>query len=288
MLPFAVSICILSLVQAALVALPGAGPGVRPLLARLPLGRMSGWGWAAILPISVAAVVFGVRVAPQSAQDLTYLALIAVPPLAALALALVVRGARPKLALAVPALFGLAWLDRRGLAGEGAAVVLSGLSCVTLGALLAELAPAHWLKLGIVVMALVDTALVVADLLQAPNNVLNAAHPVAGLPQFQRSLFGSAVMGYGDLFVAGVLGAVLAGQREMQRRAAALALGLGLAMNLLFFVIDELPATVPIALSLVLLELARRRRAPPELDHAAAFSTPSSSRQLAASTRSAS
>jgi hypothetical protein len=59
-------------------------------------------------------------------------------------------------------------------------------------------------------------------------------------------------------------------------------------MNLLFFVIDELPATVPIALSLVLLELARRRRAPPELDHAAAFSTPSSSRQLAASTRSAS
>jgi hypothetical protein len=288
MLPFAVSICILSLVQAALVALPGAGPGVRPLLARLPLGRMSGWGWAAILPISVAAVVFGVRVAPQSAQDLTYLALIAVPPLAALALALVVRGARPKLALAVPALFGLAWLDRRGLAGEGAAVALSALSCVTLGALLAELAPAHWLKLGIVVMALVDTALVVADLLQAPNNVLNAAHPVAGLPQFQRSLFGSAVMGYGDLFVAGVLGAVLAGEREMQRRAAALALGLGLAMNLLFFVIDELPATVPIALSLVLLELARRRRAPPELDHAAAFSTPSSSRQLAASTRSAS
>jgi len=45
--------------------------------------------------------------------------------------------------------------------------------------------------------------LVISNLLAAPNNSLNAAAPVADLPQLQRVLFGSAVMGYGDLFIAG-------------------------------------------------------------------------------------
>ena len=159
-------------------------------------------------------------------------------------------------------LFALAWLGRHGLPGEGAAVLLSALSCLTLGALLGSVTPARALKAGIILMAVIDTGLVVSDLLAPPNQVLNAAHPAAGLPQLQRALFGSAVMGYGDLFVAGLLGALLAGRRDLQRRAALLALALGLAMNLLFLVVDELPATVPIALTLVLLELAQRRARP--------------------------
>jgi hypothetical protein len=114
-------------------------------------------------------------------------------------------------------------------------------------------------------MALVDAALVVADLLQAPNNVLNAAHPAAGLPQLQRALFGSALVGYGDLFVAGVVGAMLATNPRLQRRGALLAAGLALLFNLLFFVVKELPATVPIALALVIIDaheagLGRLRR----------------------------
>ena len=32
-------------------------------------------------------------------------------------------------------------------------------------------------------MAVADTALVVSELLQHPNDALNAAHPAAGLPQ---------------------------------------------------------------------------------------------------------
>ncbi len=111
-------------------------------------------------------------------------------------------------------------------------------------------------------MACADAALVIADLLQAPNNALNAAHPAGGLPRLQAELFGSAVMGYGDLFVAGVLGGLLAmtGTRSRQLTGALLVALLAVAFDFLFFVVDELPATVPVASALVILVWASRRR----------------------------
>jgi hypothetical protein len=187
-----------------------------------------------------------------------------VPLLAALALGWLAWNAhppRPARALAVLPLFALAWADRTGLAGEAAALALSVLSCVALGVLLAAVTPPRWLAGGIVAMAVADTSLVVSDLLQRPNNALNAARPAAGLPQLQSAVFGTAVMGYGDLFVAALLGALLAiaAGRRSQLRGAALAALLAGAFDLLFFFIDELPATVPIALALIILVLARRR-----------------------------
>jgi hypothetical protein len=256
-MPFWLSIACLSIFQGALVALPGVLDA--PVLARL-----RGGGWAAVLPVSVGAFVLIARGAEQaSAEGLTYLALVAVPPLAALALALLGRGAKPGLALLAGALFALAWADRGGLAGNGAATVLSGLSCVSLGVLLAAITPRRWLALGIVAMALVDTSLVVSDLLQSPNDALNAAAPAAGLPRLQSASFGSAVMGYGDLFVAAVFGGMLAadGLPRRQWSGAALTAVLALAFDLLFFAVDELPATVPVALALVVLELSPRRSA---------------------------
>jgi hypothetical protein len=249
MLPFWLSISLLSLAQGALVALPGGRP--IPWLERLR-SRL----WAAIPPLSVVVFVFAARAAESaSAESLTYFALVAVPVLAALALGWLAHGARPALALAVAPLFALAWADRSGLAGQAAALGLSGLSCVALGVLLAAATPVRWLAVGIVLMALADTALVVSDLLQQPNEALNAAHPAAGLPKLQAALLGSAAMGYGDLFVAGVLGGMLAraGDRPRQLRAAVLVACLALAIDLLFFAVNELPATVPVALATILL-----------------------------------
>ena len=254
MLPFWISIALLSLSQAVLVAAP------QTMSFRL-FERLRSRGWAAIPPLSVLAFVLVARAAEQrSAESLTYLALVAVPVLAALALGRFIRGARPGLAILVLPLFGLAWGDRGGLAGEVAALVLSGLSCVTLGVLLASVTPSQWLGVGIVLMAIADTALVVSDLLQHPNDVLNAAQPAAGLPRLQSTTVGSAVMGYGDLFVAGVLGALLAVGREGsdQARAAVLVAVLALSSDLLFFFVDELPATVPVALALIVVALRRR------------------------------
>jgi hypothetical protein len=215
----------------------------------------SGW-WALVPAVSVIGfVAIGSAAEAASATALTYIALVAVPLLAALALGWLMHGARPALALLVPAAFALAWADRGGLAGESAAVALSGLSCVALGALIAAVTPTRWLALGIVAMALADSALVISDLLQQPNNALNAAHPVASLPRLQYEAFGSAAMGYGDLFVAGVLGGLLAtaGDRALQSRGAWLIALLAIAFDLLFFAVDELPATVPVALGLLIL-----------------------------------
>jgi hypothetical protein len=260
MLPFWISIAALSVVQGAVVALPGAlvtaSSAGRLRRAADTLLALRTRAWALIPALSVVAfVVVAGAAAHPSARALTYLALVAVPLLALLAAAL--RGARRwRLAVAaVPALFALAWADRGGLAGDSAALVLTALSCVALGTLLAWVTPVRWLGTGLLAMAAADTALVVSDLLQKPNNALNAAHPAAGLPRLQSAVFGSAVMGYGDLFAAACLGALLAlaAGRSLQRRAAVLTALLALALDFLFFAVDELPATVPVALTLLVL-----------------------------------
>jgi hypothetical protein len=254
---WASDVCLVG-VQSAVVALPGRTP--LPGLERLARRLSSRW-WALVPLASIAGVVFAIRAAAGTADGLTWLALVAIPPLAAATLGWTMRGARPLLAPLAAVLFALAWADRTGLAGEGAGVVLSALSCVTLGVLLVAVAPHAWLKVGIVLMASVDAALVTAQLLQPANDVLNAAAPPVGLPQLQRAVFGDALIGYGDLFIAGVFGALVAAEGGRQGRAALLVLALALAFELLFLVLSVLPATVPVALALVVREATRRRTA---------------------------
>ena len=251
MLPFWLSIGALSLAQAALVAAPKAP--ATGLLMRL----QSRW-WALVLPLSIVVVIFAVALESASARFLTYLALVAVPPLAAAALGWLLHGARIWLALLAIPLFALAWAAAGSLSGETAALALSALACVTLGWLVACVVPPRWTALGIYVMAAVDAWLVFSNLLQEPNSVLNAATPAANLPRLQLASFGSAVMGFGDLFVAAALGALLASDRRLQLQGAALAALICPAFDLLFFFVDQTPATVPIALTLGCLELINR------------------------------
>jgi hypothetical protein len=254
-LPFWLSIGILSLVQALLVALPKAPV---PALARSLRSR---W-WALVLPLSIVVVIAAIALTSATANFLTYLALVGVPPLAAVALGWLTPGGRPIFTIAVVPLFAVAWAARGSLGGGAAALTLTALACVTLGWLVATAVPPRWLALGIYAMAAVDTYLVAGDLLQGPNAVLNTASPGAGLPRLQLAHFGSALMGFGDLFVAAVLGALLASySRRLQLRGAGLAAVLCVSFDLLFFAVGELPSTVPIALTLAALEVDRRVRA---------------------------
>ncbi|MGN6169911.1 MAG: hypothetical protein ACTHQQ_17340 [Solirubrobacteraceae bacterium] len=263
-LPFLPSDAAMLGLQAGVVAAP------RPVTRPRMLDRFTGRWWALVPVGSIVAVIFAIRYASGTATGLTYLALVAVPPLAALALAWAARGprrwplGRVLFGIVVTGvLFALAWADGNSLVGQGAAALLSALSCVTLGVLLAAVAPSGWLKLGIIAMAAADTWLVISDLLQAPNAALVAAAPAAGLPRLQSETFGSISMGYGDMFVAGLLGAVLASNRATQRAAALLTLLLASAMDVLFLVLNELPATVPVAVALIVIEsvgVYRRRR----------------------------
>ncbi|HXW58943.1 MAG TPA: hypothetical protein VEJ23_05640, partial [Solirubrobacteraceae bacterium] len=89
MQPFWISIALLSLLQGATVALPRA-------LRAPSLARLRDRSWALVLPASVIAFVFVTRAAEHaSAQGLTYLALVAVPLLSAIALGWLSQGARP-------------------------------------------------------------------------------------------------------------------------------------------------------------------------------------------------
>jgi len=266
---FAVSISILGLVQAALVALPA--PFRVAWLDRLRSP------WLALIPaLSIVVVVGAIELDAGSATALAWLALVTVPPLAAVGLAFLVHGSRPSWALGVLALFALAWAAKGSLAGEAAAMALSGLGCVTLGWLLVSTVPARWLRLGVYAMATIDAVYVSADLLQGPNAVLSVAVPVADLPQLQAVHFGHAQMGFGDLFVAALVGCLLAqlpadgpirqGHLDVSARrqwvGAGLTAVLALTFDLLFFAVDELPATVPVAVSLALVTwLERKERA---------------------------
>jgi hypothetical protein len=247
-LPFIPSDAAVLALQAAVVAAPKPAP-------RLAIAqRLRGPAWALVPIASIVVVVFAIRFLSDTASGLTYLALVAVPPLAAAGLGWACRGSRPLAAIGAGMLFAVAWAAPKTLVGEGAAALLQALSCVTLGVLLAAVTPSRWLKLGIVAMACADTWLVVSDLLQAPNAALIAAHPAGGLPRLQSVLFGSASFGYGDLLVAALLGAVLASNAARQRYAAVLTLVIAALFDLLFLVVNELPATVPVALALIAVE----------------------------------
>jgi hypothetical protein len=236
--------------QAVLVALPGAG------VPRWVRARATA-RWALVLPLSIAVVVGAIAVLPNVADVLTWVALLLVPPGAALALGWAMRGAWPPLALLAAPLLALAWASQSSPGGELAGAALAALSCVTLGRLLAGVAPTPWLKAGIVAMAIVDAVLVFSNGLEQPNAVLNAAVPAPGLPQLQYASFGPANLGYGDFFVAGVFGGVLAAEGARAWRWALVTYGLAEAFTLLFYVTDTLPATVPVAAALLVREALR-------------------------------
>jgi hypothetical protein len=243
------------IVQAAAVAAPRRPP--RPAW----MERLSGPGWAVVPIASIVGCIFAIQYFSSTANGLTWLALIAVPLLAAVALGWAAHGGRWWLAPLFAPMFALAWFDRHSLVGQGSATLLCALSCVTLGWLLAAVTPPGWLKLGIVAMAVADSWLVLSDLLQAPNNTLVLAQPAPHsglhLPRLQSETFGSINMGYGDLFVAGVFGAVLARERRSQALGALLTLAIAGLFDLLFLTLSELPATVPVALAMIALEARR-------------------------------
>jgi hypothetical protein len=153
----------------------------------------------------------------------------------------------------------IGWAQQDTLFGDIALAALTALSCVTLGRLLAGLVALAWLEAGIVAMAIVDAILVFGNQLQGPNQVLNTAVPAAGLPQLQFLSMPHASLGYGDVFVAGVFGGVLARRGQPQWRAALLVLALSVLWDLLFFVFDTLPATVPVAVAVLIVRLTGNR-----------------------------
>jgi hypothetical protein len=258
-LPYTWNSVLLDVVQAALVALPAAG--LPPLVRRVAGSR--GRIWSLIMPVSIVAVVAGVPALPGAAITLTWLALLAVPVLAAATLGWGMHRARPAWAVAAVPMLAAAIAFEGETAGDVGALLLTALSCVALARLLCGVVGGDrgtngqtWVRAALVAMAVIDAVLVFSSALEEPNATLNAAVPAEQLPRLQFVTFGGASMGYGDVFVAAVLGAVLAAEgasRRTQLLAAVATFVASTVFSLLwaFDAISTLPATVPVAVVLL-------------------------------------
>lgn len=236
-----------SVAQAALVA--ATAGSAAPLWIRALRHR----AFALVPLISLVGVVALLRAWPEQAHVFATAALVLVPLLAFVA----ALRAGPIPALLVVAMIVTVLRDGESLAGQLAALGLIGASCMLLGALLVELTPPQWLGAGIAAMAAADLVLVAGGVLGPASDVLNAGVVGEHLPQLQRVELGPLEMGYGDVFLPALVGALLAAHARPRAWAAGLTLGFALAAGLVFLAFDRLPATVPVALALLVVEGVR-------------------------------
>ena len=96
--------------------------------------------------------------------------------------------------------------------------------------------------------------LVASGFLAPATLALNSAGVTESLPQLQRVELGPLTMGYADLFLPALVGALLATRARTRHWVALLTLCFALAAGLVFLVADRLPATVPVALALLVVE----------------------------------
>jgi hypothetical protein len=237
----------LCLVQATAVTLPG-----RRL--RLPVA-LHGRAWALVLPGVLVAFVVALGLDSSLATRLAELAVVT-PLLALLAPLVAERRSRVALGAASAVVLGL-WLQHGELGGLARAVTIA-CACALLGSLLAAVAPSRALRAGLVALAVLDVILVVSGDVETTSNALHQAVAPAGLPSYQDATLGPATMGYGDLFGAAVLGALLTSEGRSRGRAAALVLACALAFGLLLLVFTTLPATVPLLAGLLVRAQERR------------------------------
>jgi len=242
---------LLDVAQSLCVALPAAG---------IPafLLRVGGRGWALVAPLSLVLTVAAIGASSASADALTWIALMLVPLGCALALGWAAHGARPRLALVVVALLAAALAAPEGPLGRVARLLLIVGSCVTAGRLLAGGAPLRFLKAGVVAMAAIDAVFIFADLFDEQNAAFDSAVPAAGLPQLQVADIGDTSTDYGDFFVAGLVGAILAAERRPQAAAAVATLAMAQIYNQLLLVVDSISETAPPALVLLAFEAWHR------------------------------
>jgi len=242
---------VLDAAQAVCVGLPAAGLPVW-------LARLTGRGWALVAPLSVVVVAIALSATTASADVFTWIALILVPPGCALALGWAAHGARPWMAVLVLPLLAVAFVAPDDPLGRAARLALIVGSCVTLGRLLAGGTPLAFLKVGVVLMATIDAVFIFGDFFGTENAHFNAAAPAVGLPRLQVADIGDVATDYGDYFVSGLVGGILAAERRPQALAAVATFAALEAFNQLFAVVDSLPGTVPPAA--VMLAFSVRRR----------------------------
>jgi hypothetical protein len=208
------------------------------------------WVWIVTPPVLFAASVFALGSLPESAELMTMLAVVAVPVLATLAATRLAWGSRPAWAVAIPVLL-VASMSADKLAGQVGTTLLCALSAVALGAGLVRLGGARWVMIGLSALAAADIVLVADGRVQAAARALSESH-VGRLPELSHVALGTFTLGYGDLVVAGIVGAIASRRPGGQLRVAGLTALLMLLEGGLMAGSGPYPATVPVVGALLL------------------------------------
>jgi hypothetical protein len=241
---------------AALCAAQGA-------LVAAPSGGRRGGRRHALLGLAApaAAMVVGVgviRLLGSGADLLTWLGTIGTP-IAAAAVGWAARWRLAAVPVAVAAvMYVVAW-QGSGRAAEVAGVVLIGAACLAIAALVAAVAPARQLALGLVILVALDTYLVWGNRQVEPVTValqhvhlprLGVAHHSHPLPSLQQVTLGNSTMGWLDFLAPALLGALLGRRLRWRLGAAAVMAAAAFAWGLLLLVTSPIPATVPVLAAL--------------------------------------
>ncbi|WCB96980.1 hypothetical protein DSM104299_05750 [Baekduia alba] len=218
--------------------------------------RSRRWAVALLAPpaIFVAMVALLAR-NPDAAQLVLQIATVGVPALAAFATKDLSRRGWPAIVTGLLAA-ALLWSDE--LVGQVAVLALLVLSCVAIGSLMPRLGHPTALAAGAATLALTDVILVVLGPVGAAADALDSVR-LGHLPSFGEAVVGNVHMGYGDLAIAGIAGAIAARSPGGASRVGFLTLVLFLAEAALLAGPKAYPATLPVVAALALDALWRLR-----------------------------
>ncbi len=253
-LPFTWNFVALCVVQALAVL----GPRPSPTWARVRSRAILG----AIPLLAIGGVVVFMGNVDGAAERAVDLAAVATPALAVAGL--VALRLRP-LALAVPVLYWVAWQHPGTRAADVATDALIVMACATLAWLTGIVAPRWALAAGILVTAVVDVVQILNQDLQPVAQALREAEPPRDLPRLQEARWARASMGWGDVYLAALLGILTARPLRRVLGAAATLFVLAVLYGFTFLLLDTIPATVPVAAAMLVVAAADRRWATTEL-----------------------
>jgi hypothetical protein len=206
--------------------------------------------WLGVVPLAaIGGVVLLMGSDPSLAQRATDLAAVATPILAC---AGIVAFRIRWLALLAPVAYLIAWRGSGRPVDIATDFLIAG-ACATLAWLTGMIATRGALAVGILIATAVDVyQVLVTKQVQPVAQELEKAVPVEHLPRLQQAIWAGASMGWGDVYLAGLLGVVLAlSARRIRIEAACVVFVAGLVVGFGFAVLDTLPATVPVSVALL-------------------------------------
>ena len=214
------------------------------------------WALALIAPPAIfVGMVALLSQHPDAAATVLQVATVGVPALAAIATKGLARRAWPAIVSAL-LLAALAWHDE--LAGQVATLALLVLSAVAIGSLLPRLGHPTALAAGAAALAVADVVLILLGPVGAAADAMDSVR-LGRLPSFGEAVVGNVHMGYGDLAIAGIAGAIAARSPGGASRVGFLTLVLFLAEAALLAGPTAYPATLPVVGALALDALWRLR-----------------------------